>query len=263
MHLVSLQILSSDFCIFCGFAQCEGLEIQRDDTLKKTEMSSKREETVISLNTSNSNDSDSDIDDLFADHSKTDKIPSAPLSPSDSDPIHSRKLPPNPVMGVNGTSGSNESVVGVQVIAGPSTSNSNEFNGMAGSPMNDTVGLMPETELSQTQKVLVSAAAKYAVTGGFSVLFLVMQFFVTAIYDLMEREILEMELVLDIWFMTALFVVFWTIYISFPTVTGKYECCCRGLHNLTERKFRRQMITEIEYKDVTVLDMSQINSLQS
>ena len=240
------------------------------------EMSSKREETVISLNTSNStnsndtnhgiprnvqvddNESDSDIDDIFADHSKPNKVPRAPSSPSNSDPIHRRKLPPNPL---NGPSGSNESAVGVQVIAGPSSSNSDELHGA--STVNDTVSLMPETELSQTQKALVSAAAKYAVTGGFSVLFLVSQFFVTAIYDLMEREILELQLMLDIWFMAALFVVFWTIYISLPTVTGKYERCCRGLHNVTERKFRKRMITEIEYKDVTLLDMSQINSLQS
>merc|ERR1712062_211010 len=139
---------------------------------------------------------------------------------------------------------------------GSSRSNGHD---LSSNVVKDTVGLMPETELSQTQKVLVSAAAKYAVTGGFTVLFLVLQFFVSAIYDLMEREILEMQLVLDIWFMVTLFIVFWTIYISFPNVRGQYECCCRGLHNVTESVFRHKMIKEIEYKDVTVLDMSQIN----
>ena len=219
-------------------------------------MGSKNEETLISLNGSrsddhidrNAKDSDSDdVDDLFSDHSKV---------PADSTPIHQRALPPMPPGGSNGlsTSNSNERALGVQVVAGPSSSSSTS---------NDAVTLMPETELSQTQRVLVSAATKYAILGGFTIFFLVLQFAASAIYDLMETLNLEFQLILDLWFMTALFIVFWTIYISFPAATGRYEWCCRRLHNVTEQRFRRRMIEEIEYKDVTVLDMAQINRIQS
>lgn len=103
-------------------------------------------------------------------------------------------------------------------------------------------------KLTDTQMMLVSAATKYALLCGSTVLFLDLQFLCQAISNL-GKDRYGLEVVLEIWFWFALLLMFYTIYLSFPTTMQQYDNVCGRLHSALERVFMRNMKSEIARKE--------------
>ena len=104
-------------------------------------------------------------------------------------------------------------------------------------------------KLTETQNILVAAATKYALLCGSTVLFLDLQFLCQAISNLSEDDNWGVELFLEIWFWFALLLIFYTIYLSFPTTMAQYENVCGRLHSMLEGIFTKNMKREIDKKE--------------
>merc|ERR1719203_1465430 len=107
------------------------------------------------------------------------------------------------------------------------------------------------TELTGTQNILVSAATKYALLCGLTIVFICLQFLCQAIYNLMRGEGInyDIECALAVWFLLVLFLEFYSIYLSFPTTMGQYQLVCSGLHGVCEGIFRANMMNGIQRKE--------------
>merc|ERR1712228_556604 len=81
-------------------------------------------------------------------------------------------------------------------------------------------------ELSETQNILVSAATKYALLCGLTILFICLQFGATAIYNLTQTVNYDIQLVLELWFVLVLFSEYFSIYWSFPISMHQYQVVC-------------------------------------
>eukprot|EP01083_Nonionella_stella_P168252 567480_1 len=104
-------------------------------------------------------------------------------------------------------------------------------------------------ELSETQMILVGAAAKYALLCGTTILFINLQFFTRAITILSQRCSYGCEITLSVWFVLALFMEFVTIYLSFPCTGQQYEKVCGGCHKIFEGIFRVRMMDKMQRRE--------------
>mmetsp|Transcript_10591 Transcript_10591/g.17084 ORF Transcript_10591/g.17084 Transcript_10591/m.17084 type:complete len:418 (-) Transcript_10591:116-1369(-) len=123
------------------------------------------------------------------------------------------------------------------------SANGNQFEADDG-----RAGKSVSSQLSATQVFLVSAAAKYALLCGLTILFINLQFLCQAINDFAGASN-EFVLVLEIWYFWVLFVEFFTIYLSFPNTAGQYDKSCGALHKMFEGLFRVNMMTELQKKE--------------
>jgi len=106
-----------------------------------------------------------------------------------------------------------------------------------------------DRKLTETQTVLVAAATKYALLCGSTVLVLDLQFLSQAISNLDGDSNYGVELFLEIWFWSALLLMFYTIYLSFPTTLREYDRVCGRLHSMLQGIFSKNMRRKIDQKE--------------
>merc|ERR1712048_960881 len=114
---------------------------------------------------------------------------------------------------------------------------------------NDSDLKKAKTELTKTQNILVFAAAKYALLCGLTILFICLQFLCQAIYNLTNTINYDIELVLSLWFVLVIFGEYFTIYLSFPNTTHRYDAVCSPLHKVFEGIFRANMMNKLQRKE--------------